>query len=69
MSSENTTVFNANVLKIKLFSQEPTAPDLVEMPDRSNHQVNQPETELNFIDHIESGLARSIDPFPRESLH
>jgi hypothetical protein len=45
----------------------------VESPVSSNHQVNQPETELNCIDqlmqdHVASCLARSIDPFPRESL-
>jgi hypothetical protein len=52
---------------------DPIAPDLVETPAPSNHQVIQPETELNCIDqlmhdHIASCLARSIDPFPRESL-
>jgi hypothetical protein len=51
----------------------PIAPDLVEPPVPSNHQENQPETELNCIDrlikdHIASCLARSIAPFPRENL-
>jgi hypothetical protein len=51
---------------------DPIAPVLAEPPAPSNHQVNQPEAELNCIDqlmqdHIASCLARSIDPFPRES--
>jgi hypothetical protein len=52
---------------------DPNASDLVEPPAPTNLQVNQPETELNCIDqlmqdHIASCLARSVDPFPRESL-
>jgi hypothetical protein len=48
-------------------------PDFVETPAPSNQQVNQNEVELNCIDqlmqdHIEYCLARSIDPFPSESL-
>jgi hypothetical protein len=51
---------------------DPIAPELAEPPATSNHQENQPETELNCIDqlmqdHIAFCLARSIDPFPRES--
>jgi hypothetical protein len=52
---------------------DPITPDLVEPPAPTNLQVNQTETELNCIDqlmqdHIASCLARSIDPFPRDSL-
>jgi hypothetical protein len=52
---------------------DPIGPDLVKPPASSNRQVNQPDTELNCIDqlmqdHIESCLARSVDPFPREAL-
>jgi hypothetical protein len=76
MASKNTTALNANVSKSKLFfftHHIDSSPDLVEIPARSNHQVDHPRTKLNCIDqllqdHIASCLASSNDLFSRAVL-